>query len=86
MRRNILFQHETVFDRFELVPEGERGQMIAEKCEPSVSEFEAFDNDIDNNDTRAPGHENEYLLLTRAVQPCYLDCRILQLQRTTSIN
>ena len=62
MRRNILFQHETVFDRFELVPEGERGQMTAEKCEPSVSEFEAFDNDGDNNDTRAPGHENEYLV------------------------
>ena len=38
--------------------------MKADKSEPSVAKFEAFDNnnDGDNNDTRAPGHENEYLL------------------------
>lgn len=35
---------------------------MADKCEP-VAKFEAFDNNNgDNNDTRAPGHENEYLL------------------------
>ena len=36
--------------------------MRADKSEPSVAKFEAFDNDGDNNDTRAPGHENEFLL------------------------
>lgn len=49
---------------------------MADKCEP-VAKFEAFDNnnDGDNNDTRAPGHENEYLLpatperVTRVTSP-----------------
>ena len=36
--------------------------MKADKSEPSVAKFEAFDNDGDNNDTGAPGHENEYLV------------------------
>ena len=36
--------------------------MTADKSEPSVAKFEAFDNDGDNNDTRAPGHETEYLV------------------------
>ena len=36
--------------------------MTADRSEQSVAKFEAFDNDGDNNDTRAPGHENEFLL------------------------
>ena len=58
------------------MPEAGGGQVTADKCEP-VAKFEAFDNnnDGDNNDTRAPGHENEYLLpatperVTRVTSP-----------------
>ena len=50
-------------DRFDPVPEA-GGQVTADKCEP-VAKFEAFDNNCEDNDSRAPGHENEYLMPER---------------------
>ena len=63
----ILDEEETAIDRFDPVPEA-GGQVAADKWQP-VAKFEAFDNNNgEDNDSSAPGHEREYLMPER-VEP-----------------